>query len=144
MSRQARNAHAGDGYKVYCKQCRHNHTLCPPYEEGCDYPRKEILVRSGVRAWMSYGWRVQQWHRHLLAIRDGYKCYACGWVPLDYRERKLQEVSDLDNRLEVQHIMPASMGGSNCLHNLVLLCHKCHVKTFENGTYGGYGGIPKR
>ncbi len=46
--------------------------------------------------------------------RDGYKCCMCG--------RSQKEVS-----LEVDHIVPASQGGTDDLGNLATLCHDCNI-----------------
>lgn len=56
---------------------------------------------------------------------------------LDDKIRFEERDTDSDNNygLEVQHIIPVSQGGSNCTHNLILLCHECHV------ALGGKGGV---
>ena len=44
--------------------------------------------------------------------RDGWKCYICG---------------DKSCALEVHHVVPVFLGGSNDDTNLVSLCHGCHL-----------------
>jgi len=48
--------------------------------------------------------------------RDKYKCQICGKSP----------ATDLDLKLEVDHIKPVSKGGNNDLDNLQTLCFYCN------------------
>lgn len=48
--------------------------------------------------------------RRLVQQRDGYRCVVCGAT----------------ERLEVHHIVPRRLGGSNDPVNLVTLCAACH------------------
>jgi hypothetical protein len=83
----------------------------------------------------SYGWmRVLVWRR------DERKCQSCGvTVQIDKSWKEVKETrAESDTWGEVQHIVPKKDGGTDCGHNLVLLCRKCHVATFRRG----YGGIP--
>ena len=116
-----RNNHLGDGYWVYCERCRHKHILCPPKPEGCGF---------------GYTKKANQFSEHLLNLRDGHKCYSCGFAP-----RSFSGLPWKDNHLEMQHILPRSKGGSSCLHNLVWLCAPCHRKLAKGKVYGG---IPER
>lgn len=42
----------------------------------------------------------------------------------------------LDERMEVDHILPWSQGGSDALHNLQALCHNCNRKKSNNIGFG--------
>ena len=55
--------------------------------------------------------REYRWAREIALERDNWTCQDCGAH---------------DCRLEVHHIMPLCMGGTNKLYNLVTLCCKCH------------------
>ena len=116
-----RNNHDGDGYWEHCPKCRHKHMLCHPKPEGCGF---------------GYVKRATQFNEHLLNLRDGHRCYSCGFAP-----RPFSGLPWKDNHLEMQHILPLSRGGSNCLHNLVWLCAPCHRKLAKGKVYGG---IPER
>lgn len=60
-------------------------------------------------------------------------CYACGWFNGFHaledpdREPKMA-TSRLFRGLERAHVIPKSVGGSNCLSNFALLCRECHVE----------------
>ena len=43
-------------------------------------------------------------------------------------KHKACEFCGSDNRLEVHHIIPLALGGSNNLGNLIVVCKKCHNK----------------
>ena len=61
------------------------------------------------------------WMRRLALFRDHYRCCICG----DYnREAK--------GNVEVHHIIPLKVGGTNHLTNLITLCLKHHQETFKN------------
>lgn len=122
QSRIPRNNHAGDGYWVYCIRCRHKHILCNPKPEGCSF---------------GYVKKANQFNEHLLNLRDGHKCYACGYNPKEHHEEEWRKSWGQKRRLEMQHILPRSKGGSNCLHNLIWLCLDCHRKLAKNRVYGG-------
>ena len=51
--------------------------------------------------------------RNYLLEKHGRKCFYCG-----------KAVSDF----EVEHMLPKSKGGSNCIDNLTLSCHDCNEK----------------
>ena len=51
--------------------------------------------------------------RNYLLEKHGRKCFYCG-----------KAVSDF----EVEHMLPKSKGGSNCIDNLTLSCHNCNEK----------------
>lgn len=51
--------------------------------------------------------------RHEVFLRDGYRCRECG-------------ATNHETRLEVDHIIPVSQGGTDELENLQTLCAECN------------------
>lgn len=100
--------------------------LCAPRPEGCGF---------------GYVKKANVFNQHLLSLRDGYRCYSCGYDPAKHRVEQWGKPWGQKRRLEMQHILPLSRGGSNCLHNLVWLCTTCHHKLSKGRVYGG---IPRR
>ena len=79
-----------------------------------------IDIRALTDGYKPYRWEYQKSNRldenvrRAVIFRDGCKCMECG---------KTNTV------LEVHHIKPKRLGGSNTLGNLITLCSKCHQKT---------------
>lgn len=79
-----------------------------------------IDIRALTDGYKPYNWQYQKSNRldesirKAVILRDGCKCKECG---------KSNTV------LEVHHIKPRRLNGSNTLDNLVALCRKCHQKT---------------
>ena len=79
-----------------------------------------IDVRALTDGYKPYRWQYQKSNRldenirKATILRDGCKCMECG---------KSNTV------LEVHHIKPRRLNGSNTLDNLITLCSKCHQKT---------------
>ncbi len=69
--------------------------------------------------------------------RDGYKCRICGRAPMI--SENIDGVERLRVEVEVHHIVPRIVGGSDSTKNLITLCKDCHIKTFKNS----YKGVPK-
>jgi len=77
-------------------------------------------------------WKSAKWWaiRAEVFIRDGFRCCHCGWVPAsftpsdDYDGRYAPY--DFDKGLEIDHIVPASMGGANEINNFQTLCETCN------------------
>lgn len=67
-----------------------------------------------------YRWQYQKSNRldenirKATILRDGCKCMECG---------------KSNCKLEVHHIKPRRLNGSNTLNNLITLCEKCHQRT---------------
>ena len=82
-----------------------------------------IDIRVLTDGYKSYGWQYQKSNRldenirKAVIIRDGCKCMECG---------------KSNCLLEVHHIKPRRLGGSNTLGNMITLCEKCHQKTEGN------------
>lgn len=79
-----------------------------------------IDIRALTDGYKPYRWEYQESNRldenirKAVILRDGYKCMECG---------KSNTV------LEVHHIKPRRLNGSNTLDNLITLCRECHQKT---------------
>lgn len=65
--------------------------------------------------------------RAVVLERDGYKCRSCGWKPGDPAPEGASSL-ELFRGLEVDHIHPRSLGGTNELGNLQALCSLCNAK----------------
>ena len=79
-----------------------------------------IDIRALADGYKSYGWQYQKSNRldenirKAVILRDGCKCMECG---------------KSNCKLEVHHIKPRRLNGSNTLSNLITLCEICHQKT---------------
>jgi len=79
-----------------------------------------IDIRVLTDGYKPYSWQYQRSNkldeniRKAVILRDGCKCMDCGCV---------------NTTLEVHHIKPRRLNGSNTLGNLITLCSKCHQKT---------------
>lgn len=79
-----------------------------------------IDIRALTDGYKPYNWQYQKSNRldenirKAVILRDGGQCRECG---------KTNTV------LEVHHIKPKRLNGSNTLDNLITLCHQCHHKT---------------
>ena len=79
-----------------------------------------IDIRALTDGYKPYRWQYQRSNRldenirKAVIMRDGCKCMECG------RSNTV---------LEVHHIKPRRLNGSNTLDNLITLCSKCHQRT---------------
>ena len=79
-----------------------------------------IDIRALTDGYKSYSWQYQKSNRldenirKAVILRDGCKCMECG---------------KSNCKLEVHHIKPRRLNGSNTLSNLITLCEVCHQKT---------------
>ena len=79
-----------------------------------------IDIRALTDGYKSYSWqyqisnRLDENIRKAVILRDGCKCMECG---------------KSNCKLEVHHIKPRRLNGSNTLGNLITLCKTCHQKT---------------
>ena len=79
-----------------------------------------IDIRALTDGYKPYSWQYQKSNRldenirKAIILRDGCKCMECGKA---------------NCRLEVHHIKPRRLNGSNTIDNLITLCKKCHQKT---------------
>lgn len=82
-----------------------------------------IDIRALTDGYKPYNWQYQKSNRldenirKAAILRDGCKCKECG---------------KSNTILEVHHIKPRRLNGSNTLDNLITLCSKCHQKTEGN------------
>ena len=75
-----------------------------------------------------YGWENVKMY---VRARDKYTCLYCGEI--------------MPDRLEVDHIVPRSRGGSNTPSNLVAACHDCNQeKGNQTAEEHGHPGIQKK
>ena len=83
----------------------------------CEQKISEFIQSRGLN---TYGLsildftNVPETIRYDVLVRDGRKCLLCGRMPKD------------GIRLEVDHILPRSKGGSNSMDNLQTLCAPCN------------------
>ena len=79
-----------------------------------------IDIRALTDGYEPYKWQYQKSNRldenirKAVILRDGCRCMECGKT---------------NTALEVHHIKPRRLNGSNTLSNLITLCRKCHQKT---------------
>ena len=79
-----------------------------------------IDIRALTDGYKPYNWQYQKSNkldeniRKATILRDNCKCMECGKT---------------NCKLEVHHINPRRLNGSNTLNNLITLCEKCHQKT---------------
>lgn len=79
-----------------------------------------IDIRALTDGHKPYRWQYQKSNRldenirKAVILRDGCVCKECG---------------KSNRRLEVHHIRPRRLNGSNTLNNLITLCESCHQKT---------------
>ena len=79
-----------------------------------------IDIRALTDGYKPYSWQYQKSNRldenirKAVILRDKCKCMECGKSKC---------------KLEVHHIKPRRLNGSNTLNNLITLCEKCHDKT---------------
>ena len=79
-----------------------------------------IDIRVLTDGYKSYSWQYQKSNRldenirKAVILRDKCKCMECGKSKC---------------KLEVHHIKPRRLNGSNTLNNLITLCERCHDKT---------------
>lgn len=65
--------------------------------------------------------------RAVVLERDGYQCRGCGWKPGDPTTPGPSTL-EIFRGLEVDHVHPKALGGSNELSNLQTLCSLCNSK----------------
>lgn len=102
-------------------------TLKPRLQVAKTKPRTNQLRRGTARLYGNTWQRIRQ----QVLLEGEYTCAKCGRVSMF--------------EMEVDHIKPLWMGGSNNLNNLQLLCKSpCHeLKTAEEATLRGRGGFDR-
>lgn len=65
------------------------------------------------------------------------ECFACGWC----RTEQVMSAKALANQwkgLERAHVIPRSLGGSNLVENIILLCSTCHAEAPDTADEGRF------
>lgn len=97
--------------------------------------------RSGPRRKRKIKFSLPKWRRlraELFKEAD-FTCRWCGWrpshVPQDYDGRRTiyEEVNGQSRALEVDHIHPVALGGTNDRGNLQVLCSDCNRRKGSRG-----------
>lgn len=57
-------------------------------------------------------------------IRDNFSCQECGVTGIYINKHNMPIPSN--KGLEIHHILPISLGGTDQVTNLITLCHDCH------------------
>jgi hypothetical protein len=102
--------------KFWCENCHHLSLLCIAQHKGHSQmfwravkaKRKEEVVVKKRKT-------IKPKLRFTVLKRDNYTCQSCGATPRD------------GVKLEIDHIKPVSMGGSDDLDNLQVLCRECNL-----------------
>lgn len=92
---------------VTCKHCGRTFT---PTKSNKRYCSRDCYSKSMVGAHSRKGKEFSRAVRRAIKERDGYACVVCGAT----------------SHLEVDHIVPAAIGGDNSIDNGQVLCHDCH------------------
>lgn len=69
----------------------------------------------------------KEWNRIKTEISLGNACYNCG----------------SEENIELHHIVPLKLGGSNNITNIAVLCHKCHMAAHYGRHMNEYKNKPK-
>ena len=77
---------------------------------------KEVLSREELKE-INRRRKISDTTRYAVLERAGFKCQCCGSKPL----------KNNDVILHIDHIIPHSLGGSNNVDNLQVLCDKCNL-----------------
>lgn len=122
------NQYRGGKVKVQCGQCgkeieRYPSRVARGTTLFCSLSCRGQWYSENYSGENSSQWREGvSWHyiRKQALERDGDKCKVCGWTL----------------GLEVHHLMPRSLGGTNDLENLVTLCPNHHTEIHALGRQG--------
>ena len=77
---------------------------------------KEILTQEELKE-INRRRNIKDTTRYSVLERAGFKCQCCGIKPL----------KNNDVILHIDHIIPYSLGGSDNIDNLQVLCNKCNI-----------------
>ena len=77
---------------------------------------KEILTQEELKE-INRRRNIKDTTRYSVLERAGFKCQCCGIKPL----------KNNDVILHIDHIIPHSLGGSDSIDNLQVLCDKCNI-----------------
>lgn len=71
-------------------------------------------------------WRAKI--RAILYADQNAKCYWCGKKLLLYPQTPSQKLNHGSKQMEIDHILPVTIGGSNHISNLVGSCRQCNLQ----------------
>ena len=77
---------------------------------------KEVLTQEELKE-INRRRNIKDTTRYSVLERAGFKCQCCGIKPL----------KNNDVILHIDHIIPYSLGGSDNIDNLQVLCNKCNI-----------------
>ena len=83
----------------------------------CPYCGNKLSEREGRQP-------IPRKLRHQVFQRDGYRCRECG-------------ATNKETKLEIDHIIPVSKGGTNNINNLQTLCKDCNRAKYTQSWIGG-------
>ena len=78
----------------------------------------ETIYSDKVKASLAFKIAVRVYHRTLLSEAQNHKCCYCGI--------KMTEQRDYKNSSTIDHVIPKSKGGPNCVDNYVIACELCN------------------
>jgi hypothetical protein len=124
---------------------RHRLLILPVFEAASEaYRQEEAECEKRARQWRE---AHEYWSRLVFAVCDYWPPVPPGWdasrglcYPPDWDQRRKLVLERDGNEctntfcpnkgqsveLHVHHVVPLSLGGNNCLQNLVTLCWQCH------------------
>lgn len=127
------------------KLCKEKHNVNEAFKElRKEFPNPPKYYAAGTRKPMYSDW-TEEWIRNYLwpnirgrvLRRDNYTCQDCG-IEFGKRSRKVFDSTLKRGKggyrkesLEVHHIIPRSLGGSDHPGNLKTLCPSCHKKYID-------------
>lgn len=108
--------------------------ICPVCHQAFYSPHKARIYCSDAcyreARNIAKGWKQtkQQWQnlREFILERDNFTCQDCGKF-------------SMGKGLEVHHIKPLHLGGTNNESNLITLCHRCHKRRHMKGIINPQG-----
>lgn len=105
--------------EVYQKKFSHSQGVIGGRNQHDD--GRYILERGEMK------WDIPFWAVKYLVFERDKKCQGCNrYARLFDGEEITNPTPTNPHGLEVHHIIAVSKGGSNCTHNVVLLCTDCH------------------
>ena len=101
--------------KFWCELCPHISLLCIAQHKGCSQMYWRAIKMKPQKVATPKRKRIKPKLRFTVLKRDNYTCQSCGATPQD------------GAKLEIDHIKPIAMGGSDDIENLQILCRECNL-----------------